>query len=114
MKEDENIAAYFLRVHETVNVIKGLGEEIKGSVVVQKILKSLPLKLDPKITALEERADLATLSMNELHQILTTYEMRKELDNPSKLSKHPRRQERINKRQSQASAATIIRMKMKK
>jgi hypothetical protein len=30
MKEDENIAAYFLRVDEIVNVIKGLGEEMKN------------------------------------------------------------------------------------
>jgi hypothetical protein len=29
MKEDENIAVYFLRVDETVNTIIGLGEEIK-------------------------------------------------------------------------------------
>jgi hypothetical protein len=29
MKEDENIASYFLRVDETVNAIIGLGEEIK-------------------------------------------------------------------------------------
>jgi hypothetical protein len=29
MKEDENIAAYFLRVNETVNEIIGLMEEIK-------------------------------------------------------------------------------------
>ena len=30
MKEDENIAAYFLRVDETVNAIIGLGEELKN------------------------------------------------------------------------------------
>jgi hypothetical protein len=29
MKEDENIASYFLRVDETINAIIGLGEEIK-------------------------------------------------------------------------------------
>jgi hypothetical protein len=29
MKEDENIADYFLRVNEIVNEIIGLGEEIK-------------------------------------------------------------------------------------
>jgi hypothetical protein len=34
MKEDENIASYFLRVHETVNAIIGLGEEIKESIIV--------------------------------------------------------------------------------
>jgi hypothetical protein len=29
MKEDENIAVYFLRIDETINAIIGLGEEIK-------------------------------------------------------------------------------------
>lgn len=29
MKEDENVAAYFLRVDEVVNTIRGLGEEIQ-------------------------------------------------------------------------------------
>jgi hypothetical protein len=29
MKEDENIAAYFLQFDETVNAIIGLGEEIE-------------------------------------------------------------------------------------
>jgi hypothetical protein len=76
MKEDEDIATYFLRVDEIVNVIKGLGEEIKGSMIVQKVLRSLPMRFDPKISSLEEREDLATLSMDELHGILTTYEMR--------------------------------------
>jgi hypothetical protein len=31
---------------------------------------------DPKISTLEERIDLDTLSMDELHGILTAYEMR--------------------------------------
>jgi hypothetical protein len=34
MKEDEDIATYFLRVDEIVNSIKGLGEEIKEPVIV--------------------------------------------------------------------------------
>jgi hypothetical protein len=28
MKEDENIEAYFLRIDETMNTIRGLGEEV--------------------------------------------------------------------------------------
>jgi hypothetical protein len=36
IKEDENIAAYFLRVDETVNAIIGLGEEIEESVIVKR------------------------------------------------------------------------------
>jgi hypothetical protein len=49
MKEDEDITAYFLRVDETVNVIIGLGEEIEESVIVQKVLRSLPMRFNPKI-----------------------------------------------------------------
>jgi hypothetical protein len=53
MKEDENIATYFLRVNEIVNSILGLGKEIKESVIVQKVLSSLPMRFDRKILALE-------------------------------------------------------------
>jgi hypothetical protein len=73
MKEDEDIEAYFLRVDEIMNSIKGLGEEIKELVIVQKVLRSLPKRFDPKISNLEEREDLSTLSMDELHGILIAY-----------------------------------------
>jgi hypothetical protein len=53
MKEDENIVLYFLRVDETINAIIGLGEEIQESVIVQRVLRSLPMRFDPKISALE-------------------------------------------------------------
>jgi hypothetical protein len=36
---------------------------------------------DPKISALEEREDLNSISMDELHEIFTTYEMRNEQEN---------------------------------
>jgi hypothetical protein len=81
MKEDENIATYFLRVDEIVNAIIGLGEEIKESVIVQKVLRSLPMRFDPKISTLEEISDLNSISMDELHGIFTTYEMRIEQEN---------------------------------
>jgi hypothetical protein len=81
MKEDENIAAYFLRVDEIVNAIIGLGEEIKESVIVQKVLRSLPMRIYPKISTLKERAYLDSISMEELHGIFTTYEMRTEHEN---------------------------------
>jgi hypothetical protein len=49
MKEDEDIVAYFLRVEQTMNTIRGLGEEFDESVVIQKVLISLPMRSDPKI-----------------------------------------------------------------
>jgi ABC-type antimicrobial peptide transport system permease subunit len=60
----------------------GLGEEIKESVIVQKVLRSLPMRFDPKISTLEEREDLNLISMDKLHGIFTTYEMRTEQENP--------------------------------
>jgi hypothetical protein len=59
-----------------VNTIRGLGERIENLVIVQNILRSLVMRFDPKISSLEEIQDPATLSMDELHGILATYEMR--------------------------------------
>jgi hypothetical protein len=67
MKEYEDITTYFLRVDEIVNAIIGLGEEIEEFVIVQKILRSLPMRFNPKISALEERSDLDSISIDELH-----------------------------------------------
>jgi hypothetical protein len=63
MKEDEDIVVCFLQVDVIVNTVRGLGEKIKNSFIVQKILRSLPMIFDPKISSLEERQDLATLIM---------------------------------------------------
>ena len=52
MKEEENIAAYFLRVDEIVNIIRGLGERIEELVIIQKILISLPMRFDSKISTI--------------------------------------------------------------
>jgi hypothetical protein len=82
MKEDENIVAYFLRVDKTVNAIMGLGEEIEESVIFQKVLRSLLMRFNPNISTLEERLDLNSISMDELHGIFTAYEMRTEQENP--------------------------------
>jgi hypothetical protein len=59
-----------------------LGVEVHESMVFQKVLRSLPMIFDPKILTLEEREDLGTLSMGELHRIFVGYEMRTEHDNP--------------------------------
>jgi hypothetical protein len=68
---------------KTVNAIIGLGEEIEEYVIVQKILRSLPMRFNPKISTLEEISDLDSISMDELHGIFTTYEMRTEQENPN-------------------------------
>jgi hypothetical protein len=54
INEKEDIATYLLRVDEVVNAIKGLGEELDESLVVQKVLRSLILKYDAKVSALNK------------------------------------------------------------
>jgi hypothetical protein len=39
------------------------------------------MRFDPKISELKERSDLNSISMDELHGIFTTYEMRTEQEN---------------------------------
>jgi hypothetical protein len=73
MNEDEDITAYFPRVDEVVNGIKGMGDEIKEQVVVKKVLRSLPMIFDSNISSLEEREDLATMTMDEFHGTLTFF-----------------------------------------
>jgi hypothetical protein len=65
-----------------MNAIIGLGEEIKEFVIVQKVLRFLPMRFNPNISTLEERSDLNSISMDELHGIFTAYEMRTEQENP--------------------------------
>eukprot|EP00253_Pinus_taeda_P029739 PITA_29739 len=77
MEDEEDIAAYLLRVAEVVNSLKGLDEKIEENTIVQKVLRSLPDRFDSKISAIEEEKDIDTLKMDELHGILTVYEMRK-------------------------------------
>jgi hypothetical protein len=112
MKEDENIESYFLRVDETVNAIIKLGEEIKESIIVQKVLRSLPMRFDPKISSLEERSYLNSISMDALHGIFTAYEMRIEQENPdvkevtfkaSKISKKKEKQQEEHRNNNDVS-----------
>jgi hypothetical protein len=76
MNEDEIVRKYFLRVEELVNAMKGLGEKIEESILVQKILRSLLDKFNPKVSAIEEINDFKTLSIDQLLGTLNSYEMR--------------------------------------
>ena len=48
MEEYEDIATYFLRIDEVVNTMRGLGETVGNDIIVQKVLRSLPARFDPK------------------------------------------------------------------
>ncbi|KAJ8644712.1 hypothetical protein MRB53_006460 [Persea americana] len=76
MTENENVGAYLQRVNEVVTSIRGLGETLKDQVAVKKVLRSLPYRFDPKVSAIEEAKDLDVFSMDELQGSLIAFEMR--------------------------------------
>ena len=75
MKEKGNITEYLLRVDEIINAIRGIGGEIKEKYVVDKVLRTIPTRYDSKVSSLEERDDLKLMTIDELHEIFTSYEM---------------------------------------
>jgi hypothetical protein len=75
------------------------------------------MRFDPKISTLEERVDLDSIRMNELHRIFTAYEMRteqKNLDIKMHLSKHPKSQRKRERKKKNNIAATVTSQKMMK
>ena len=64
MNDDEDIASFFLKAAEITNNMKALGEKMPESIIVQKILRSLPPRFNPKVSAIEETANWETLTTN--------------------------------------------------
>jgi hypothetical protein len=85
MKEDETIGKKFLRVEEMVNAMKALGETIDEPSLVQKILRSLLDRFNPKVSFIEELNELKTSGFDQLLGTLTAYEMRIVKDKPTSI-----------------------------
>nr|XP_010939511.1 uncharacterized protein LOC105058324 [Elaeis guineensis] len=78
MKETENIFNYFSRILVIVNQLKRNGEKIDDVRVVEKILRSLTLRFEHIIVAIEEANDVDTLSINALMGKLQVHEQKKQ------------------------------------
>lgn len=76
MKEEENIFEYFERINELVNAIRGLGETVVDSEIVDKVIRTLPMAYNPKVSTLEDRENIIKLTLDELYGILIAYELR--------------------------------------
>ena len=58
MRDEETISEYFERIESIVNTTKGLGAEIPDSELVEKVLRTLPIAYNPKVSTLEDREKL--------------------------------------------------------
>ncbi|XP_043692999.1 uncharacterized protein LOC122643445 [Telopea speciosissima] len=85
MLENESISSMFLRFTNITNKLKGLGKTYTKSENVRKILRSLPPKWRPKVTAIKEAKDLDNVSLDELLGSLLTPEV--ELNDDERWSK---------------------------
>ncbi|XP_058784201.1 uncharacterized protein LOC131658971 [Vicia villosa] len=66
MSNLETVEQYFSRVINLVNKMRVYGEDIPDSKVVEKILRTMPMKFDHVVTTIIESHDTDTLSVVEL------------------------------------------------
>ncbi|KAF5462373.1 hypothetical protein F2P56_018390, partial [Juglans regia] len=74
MKDDETFDAFYAKLNDVVNSRFNLGDRIPENRIVRKVLRSLPERFRPKVTAIEESKDLDSMRIEELVGSLQTYE----------------------------------------
>ncbi|KAK2423877.1 gag-protease polyprotein [Trifolium repens] len=84
MKDDENIESMYSRFKILVVGLQVLKRRYTTSDHVRKILRSLPSRWRPKVTAIQEAKDLDTLGLEELISSLMSHEIELSSDEPQK------------------------------
>ena len=74
MSENESFDSFYSKLNEVVVSKFNLGEKMKDSKIVRKILRSLPESFRAKVIAIEESKDLNDTKVQELIGSLQTYE----------------------------------------
>jgi hypothetical protein len=77
MKDSNNIKDYASTLKVIVNKIRLLGEELIDRRILEKVLISLPERLESKISSFEDSRDLSQISLTELINALETQEQRR-------------------------------------
>ena len=75
MSEDESFDSFYGRLNEVVIGKLNLGEKMKDSKVVRKVLRLLPESFQAKVIAIEESKDLDEIKVQGLIGSLQTYEL---------------------------------------
>jgi len=87
MKDDESIEEMYSRFQTLVSGLQILKKSYVSSDHVSKILRSLPARWRPKVTAIEEAKDLNTPSVEDLVSSLKVHEISLNEHEPTKKSK---------------------------
>jgi len=87
MKDDECFEEMYSRFQTIVSGLQILKKSYVASDHVSKILRSLPVRWRPKVTAIEEAKDLNTLSVKDLVSSLKVHEISRNEHELAKKSK---------------------------
>lgn len=74
MDDNETFDVFYAKLSDIANSSFNLGEKIPESKIVRKILRSLPERFQPKVTAIEEVQNIDNLSVEQLVGNLQAYE----------------------------------------
>ena len=88
MEDDETIETMFLRFQMLVVGLKVPDKGYSTANHVKKIIRSLPKKWRPMVTALKLEKDLNNISLEELVSSLRSHEIELEEDEPHKRGKY--------------------------
>ena len=76
MEEHEKFGDFWFRLQDCTHSMWGLGQQLDDSVIVRKILSSLPARFDPKVIAIEESKNVGKLDLKELVGSIQTFELK--------------------------------------
>lgn len=76
MKDSEQLDDFYMRLNGIVSNIRALGEEVKESYVVKKILRAVPAKFLQIASTIEQFGNLETMSVEETIGSLKAHEER--------------------------------------
>ena len=76
MSNSETINDFFTRALSIVNEIKSHGDTLDDQKVAENIWRSLPIRFDPIVVAIEESKDLSQVYIDGLMGSLQTHEQR--------------------------------------
>ncbi|XP_052116706.1 uncharacterized protein LOC107486173 [Arachis duranensis] len=73
MSSSETVEQYFTRVIDLVNKMRVYGEDMLDSKVVEKILRTMPMKYDHVVTTILESHDMDTMTIAELQGTMESH-----------------------------------------
>ena len=75
MHDDESLSNFYTKLCDIANESFALGEKIPETILVRKIIRSLPDRFSSKVIAIEEAKDLDSMKVEDLMGSLRAFEM---------------------------------------